>query len=149
VAPLAASDKKLKETVDLANEALGTPLGSSPEVAATFSARVRDAWSKANRILSPDYLDVHSRRVLLEQRKYQRRELMGQAWIRALLHGPMGDRPVPAYLPADLAKRLPLFTRFPARLVAEALPALDQNETHPAALRVLALARAVTGRPRR
>lgn len=148
-APLAVGDKKLKETLDLANEALGTPLGSSPEVAASFSARVRDAWLKANRILSPDYLEVHSRRVLLEQRKYQMRELMGSPWIRALLHGPMTERPVPAYLPADLAKKLPLFVKFPARLIAEALPAQDQNEQHPAALRVLALARALPGRARR
>ena len=30
------------------------------------------------------------------------------------------DRPIPTYLPADLAKRLPLFMKFPARLIAEA-----------------------------
>ncbi|MDC0743046.1 DUF2169 family type VI secretion system accessory protein [Polyangium mundeleinium] len=70
-APLAVGDKKLKETLDLANEARGTPLGSSAEVAASFSLRVREAWAKANRMLPPDYLDVHSRRVLLERRKYQ------------------------------------------------------------------------------
>lgn len=148
-APLAVGDKKLKETLDLAIEALGTPLGSSPDVAMSFSARVRDAWVRANRILSPDYLDIHSRRVLLEQRKYQHRELLGQMWIRGLLYGPLGDKPVPAYLPLELSKKLPLFVRFPVRLIAEALPALDQNEAHPAALRVLSLARAVTGRPRR
>lgn len=148
-APLAVGDKKLKETLDIAEEALATPLGSSPEVAATFSARVRDAWIKANRILAPDYLDVHSRRVLLEQRRYQLRELMGAQWIRALLHGPMTDRPIPTYVPADLAKRLPLFVRFPARLIAEALLPQEQTETSPVALRALALARTVSGRPRR
>lgn len=144
-APLALGDKKLKETLDLANEALGTPLGSSPEVAASFSMRIREAWIRANRILSPDYLDVHTRRVLLEQRKYQLRDLMGAQWIRALLHAPMTERPVPAYLPAELVRRLPLFVKFPARLIAEALPAQDQNETHSASLRVFALSRAVTG----
>lgn len=147
--PLAVGDKKLKETLDLANEALATPLGSSPEVAASFSLRVRDAWIRANRILPPDYLDVHTRRVLLEQRRYQMRDLLGAQWIRALVHTASGERPAPAYLPAELAKKLPLFVRFPARLVVEALPAQDQNEGHPVALRVLALARAVTGRTRR
>jgi len=148
-APLATGDKKLKETLDLANEALGTPLGSSPEVAASFSIRVREAWIKANRMLPPDYLDVHSRRVLLEQRKYQLRELAGASWIRALLHGTSGERPAPTYLPADLAKKLPLFTRFSARLVVELSPQQDQNESHPVALRVLALARTLASRTRR
>lgn len=148
-APLAVGDKKLKETLDLANEALGTPLGNSPEVAASFSLRVRDAWIKANRMLPPDYLDVHSRRVLLEQRKYQMRELVGASWIRSLLHGSMSDKPIPTYLPADLAKKLPLFVKFSARLIVEVLPQQDQNESHPVALRALALARTVSGRPRR
>ena len=148
-APLAVGDKKLKETLDLANDALGTPLGSSAEVASNFSLRVREAWAKANRMLPPDYIDVHSRRVLLEQRKYQKRELSGAEWIRALLHGPMADKGIPTYLPIELAKKLPLFSRFSARLVVEALPQQDQSESQVVALRVLALARTVAGRPKR
>lgn len=148
-APLAVADKKLKETIDLANEALGTPLGQSPEVAANFCVRIRDAWSKANRHLAADYLDVHSRRVLLEQRKYQKREIVGAVWIRALIHGVSGDKPIPTYLPADLSKQLPLFTKFPVRLIVEVLPQQDQNESHPIALRVHALARSIAVRPRR
>ncbi len=146
--PLAMGDKKLKETLDLANEALGTPLGSSPEVAANFAMRVRDAWNKANRMLPPDYLDVHSRRVLLEQRKYQLRELVGASWIRALLHGSSGERPVPTYLPAELLKKLPLFMKFSVRMIVELLPQQDQNEAHAVAMRVLALARTVAPRRR-
>ena len=148
-APLALGDKKLKEIIDLANEALGTPLGSSPEVAASFSIRVRDAWVKANRMLAPDYLDIHSRRVLLEQRKYQIRELIGASWIRALLHSPSTEKPIPTYLPADLKKQLPLFIKFPARLIVEILPQQDQNEPQNIALKGLALARTIAGRPRR
>ena len=148
-APLATADKKLKETIDLANEALGTPLGNSPEVAANFSGRVREAWMKANRMLASDYLDVHSRRVLLEQRKYQMRDLVGAQWIRAVLHGVSGDKPIPTYLPADLAKKLPLFIKFSVRLIVEPLPQQDQNESHPIALRVYALARTMQARGRR
>lgn len=148
-APLATGDKKLKETIDLANEALGTPLGKSPEVAANFSMRVREAWVKANRLLSPDYLDVHSRRVLLEQRKYQMRELASAQWIRAVLHGVSGDKPIPTYMPADLSKKLPLFIKFSVRMIVEVLPQQDQNEVLPIALRVYALARTIPARPRR
>ncbi|MFO0586244.1 MAG: DUF2169 domain-containing protein [Polyangiaceae bacterium] len=150
--PLAAMDKKLKETIDLASDALGTPLGSSPDVAASFSARIREAWQRANRALSTDYLDVHTRRVLLEQRRYQTREILGAQWIRALLHasgpapasGPSASTNVPVYLPAELTRRLPLFVKFPARLLVEVLPAQDQSETHPVALRALALARVIS-----
>ena len=145
---LAAGDKKLKEVVDLAAEVTKTPLGASPEVAAGFVERVRDAWTKANRLLPADYLDVHARRILLDQRAYQRRVLADAEWIRALL-SPPGDRSaIPAYLPASLARRLPLFSRFPARLVAEVVPQQDQYETHPLALRVLALARVAPARHR-
>jgi hypothetical protein len=147
--PVASSDKKLKETLDLANEVQNTPLGNSPEVASSFSLRIRDAWMKANRMLPADYLDVHSRRVLLEQRKYQMRELADAQWIRALLHGVSPERPVPTYLPADLAKKMPLFARFPARLIAEVVPQQDQSEPHPVALRVIAIARQVSARGRR
>ncbi|HRI65801.1 MAG TPA: hypothetical protein PK156_16255, partial [Polyangium sp.] len=147
--PLATADKKLKETIDLANEAMGTPLGQSPEVAANFSLRIREAWTKANRFLPPDYLDVHSRRVLLEQRKYQKRELTGEQWIRGVVFGVSGDKPIPAYLPADAGKSLPLFQKFPARLIVEVLPPQDQYEVHPIALRVHVLARTITTRPRR
>jgi hypothetical protein len=145
---LASGDKKLKETLDLAAEVQSTPLGQSPEVAQNFSLRVREAWAKANRMLPADYLDVHSRRVLLEQRRYQRRELAGKAWIRALLHLPSSDRPVPTYLPAELEKQLPLFPRFPVRLVVEVVPQQDASETHPVALRALAVARQFSARQR-
>jgi len=147
-APLASVDKKLKEMLELASAVQGTLLGSSPEVAASFSLRVREAWNRANQMLPPDYLGTHSRRILLEQRKYQIRELSDAPWIRALLHGALGTGPVPAYLPADIARRLPLFTRFPARLAALVVPQQDQNETHPVALRVLALARQIQPRGR-
>lgn len=148
-APLATGDKKLKETIDLANEALGTSLGQSPEVAANFSLRIREAWTKANRFLAADYLDVHSRRVLLEQRKYQMRELDGAQWIRGLMHGVLGEKGIPTYLPAELLKKLPLFMKLGVRMVVEVLPQQDQTEHIGISLRVHALARMISPRPRR
>jgi hypothetical protein len=53
---------------------------------------------------------------------------------------------VPAYLPEAAAARLPLFHHFPARLVAEVLPAQDQSEPRPVALRIGALAREIVRR---
>lgn len=142
--PLSAGDKKVKEVIDLAGEVMHTPLGASPAVAAGFVIRVREAWLRANRALPADYLDVHTRRLLLEQRSYQRRELWNESYIRAVL-SPLGEGSgIPTYLPASLAKQLPLYARFPARVLAEAFPQQDQAESCPVALRIAALGRVVT-----
>lgn len=141
--PLASSDKKLKEAIDVATEMLKSPMLTMPEFAEGLSARIRDAWSKANRALPADYLSACTERLLVEQRSYQKRELLDDAWIRALLTGSEGA-PVPVYLPARMAKRLPLYRRFPARLLAEVVWQQDQYETHPLALKTLALGRLPT-----
>ncbi len=125
-----------------------TPLGASPEVALGFITRLREAWSKATRILPADYLDHHARRLLLDQRLYQKRRLANATWIRALFTPAGASVPVPAYLPEAIGPWLPLFARFSARLIAEALPQQDQHESSPAALRVCALARVLAPKGR-
>ncbi len=139
--PLAAGDKKLKDAVDLAASMLDAPLQGAPEVADALGARIREAWGKANRIFPQGYLAAATERLLLDQRKYQIRELLDDTWIRALLAGPKQKTAIPTYLPAKIAKRLPLFKRFPARLAVEVLPQQDQAEAHPLALRALAIGR--------
>jgi hypothetical protein len=146
--PLAASDKKLKEVLDLVGEMMKTPLQGAPEVVDGLVSSVKEAWTKANRMLPPTYIDTHPTRVLLEQRHYQKREILDDMWIRALLSLPDLDAPVPAYIPGKLARRLPLFKRFSARLIVEVLPQQDQYETSPLALRSVALARVLPARGR-
>lgn len=146
--PLAPGDKRLKEVIDQAGEVMKTPLGDSPEVALGFIARLRDAWAKASRILPADYLDHHTRRLLLDQRLYQKRSLGNAAWLRVLFTPTGASVPVPAYLPEAMGPWIPLFTRFPARMIAEALPQQDQHESSPVALRVCALARVLPPRGR-
>lgn len=147
-APLAPGDKRLKEVVEQAGEVLKTPLGASPEVAASFIARLREAWAKASRILPADYLDHHTRRLLLDQRLYQKRSFANVAWLRALFTPSGASAAVPIYLPAALGPWMPLFTRFGARVLAEAVPQQDQHEACAAALRCFALARVLTPKPR-
>ncbi|HLM74979.1 MAG TPA: hypothetical protein VK459_19855, partial [Polyangiaceae bacterium] len=78
---------------------------------------------------------------------YQKRTLLGQEWIRALLTpapaGAGAAEAIPTYLPERLAKELPMFQRFRARAIVEARLQLDQFEAHPSALRVVALGRVV------
>ncbi|MFO0613517.1 MAG: DUF2169 domain-containing protein [Polyangiaceae bacterium] len=147
---LAPSDKRLKEVVDLAKETLGTPLGGDPEIAASFLVRLREAWSKAPKQLANGYIDAHARRLLLADRRYQRRAFQDAEWLRALLSidtGGKGNEPIvlPAYLPASIAKTLPLMTRISARLLAHVTPRQDDSESASAALRVVALGRPVFG----
>lgn len=144
VTPLIAGDKKLKETVDTVNELLKTPwLQSSSGVAEGLTLRVKEAFAQGNRMLPPSYLDTHTDRMLLEQRHYQKRTVFGELWIRSVLMPAGSQQPMPAYLPESLAKKLPMFQRFKARLIAEAHMQQDEYENHPAALKVVALGRVV------
>jgi hypothetical protein len=89
-------------------------------------------------------------RVLLGRRAYQRRALFGGDRIRALLTLPGAEAACPVYLPEALARALPMFPAFEARLLAEAHPAQDAGEAHPVALKALALGRWLSaGRRRR
>lgn len=145
VTPLIAGDKKLKETVDTVNELLKTPwLQSSSGVAEGLTLRVKEAFAQGNRMLPPSYLDTHTDRMLLEQRHYQKRTVFGELWIRSVLLPGGSQQPLPAYLPESLAKKLPMFQRFKARLIAEAHMQQDEYENHPAALKVVALGRVVS-----
>ncbi|MDC0748370.1 DUF2169 family type VI secretion system accessory protein [Polyangium mundeleinium] len=145
VSPLIAGDKKLKETVDTVNELLKTPwLSSSSGVAERLTQQVKDAFAQGNRMLPPSYLDSHTERMLLEQRHYQKRTVFGEPWIRSVLVPAGSQSLMPAYLPESLTKKLPMFQRFKARIVAEAHMQQDEYENHPAALKVVALGRVVS-----
>ena len=145
--PSARADARLAGQIDLAEEMLRADLGGSPDVAAELTAQVRDAWAQANPILPAAHLAQQVERALLGRRAYQRRDLLGKRWIRALLRPPPGDapsitmegdpphpaaQPVPAYLPAA------------AGSPAAALPPLPG----PAHRRAPAPAGAVRGAPR-
>jgi hypothetical protein len=147
--PTSRGDVGLAGLLEFAQEMAKTELQASPEVAEGLCSSVRDAWAQANQVLPATHLGQQVERALLFRRAYQRRELLGKKWIRALflLASATGATPVPAYLPAVAAARLPLFRRFPARLLAEILPPQDQSEASPVALRIAALAREIHPRP--
>lgn len=140
VGPFAASDKKLKETLDLVTEMLRTPLAGAGGIAENLTARLREAFAQAKRPLPADALEAQAERMLLEQRAYQKRAVYGKRWLRALLAA--GGAPaVPVYVPEALAGELPMFRRIKARMIAEVDQREDQYETSASALKVMALAR--------
>jgi len=141
-APFAGSDEPLKEAVDAVNELLSSPsLTRAPGVAQKLTEQLRGAFAKANRSLPAYFLDQHVARILVEERHYLQRTLYGKKWLRALLRRREKDAGVPTYLPAELRDELPLFQHFGARLLAEVDVREDQYESHPHALRVIALGR--------
>jgi hypothetical protein len=138
--PLAKDDKKLTELLEMVNELLDTPLlTGSPSAVESLLRDLTSAVQQTRRALPVKYLDAHVERVLLEKRRYQRRTVFGGPCIRALLG--QGSGALPVYLPDALAERLPLMTQLKVRMVAEVCPSQDQYESHPHALRVVALGR--------
>jgi hypothetical protein len=149
--PLASADEALKNTLRETREYLAMPDVVSPtSIVEGYTARIREAIGRGRRAATTDLLETQIERALLEGRHYQRRQVLGMNAVRALLHGGAGTgvRPAPVYLPDELARKLPLFQRFRARLIVELYLQEDQYEQHPAALKALALGR-VTPSPAR
>ncbi|MDI1429559.1 DUF2169 family type VI secretion system accessory protein [Polyangium sorediatum] len=145
VTPLVTEDnKKLKDALEAANEVLKTPLLQAPSNVEAVTSELRDAVRQSKRSVTVTQLDAHIERVLLDQRKYQKRIVFGDEQIRALCVPAGENTTVPVYLPQILAMKLPLMLKMKARLLAEAHAQQDQYESHPNALRVLALGRVVS-----
>lgn len=142
--PTAVSDKKLKEMLESVTETSKMAgIERSTSIAEALATRVRDAFMQANRQLGVAWLDMQAERILLEGRCYQKRSVLGQTFLRCLLHAPGAEEGIPTYLTESLAKTIPLLSRMRARVVAEVHAQQDQYETYPRSLRVLALARMV------
>ncbi|WP_437538988.1 DUF2169 domain-containing protein [Sorangium sp. So ce726] len=140
-APLAGNDEQLKAAVVAAQDFLKLPdLRCAPSVAEGLTTRIKEALD-GKRGAPPGYLKAQTERVLLDQRHYQKRPVLGGPHLRALLQPSGSSQQIPAYLPEALAQQLPLYQRFRSRLVAELHLQVDQSESHAVALRVLALAR--------
>jgi hypothetical protein len=140
VTPFIGGDPVLQAAVDGAVDISKTPgIEEASGVLEGLLARVRQAFGQGKRGVTWKEVEAQVERTLLEQRRYQRRTVFGQRCLRALLALPGSHALVPAYLPEDLAGKLPMFLRTRARLIAEAHTRQDQHEPHEAALRVLAV----------
>ena len=140
--PLAKDDKRLTDLLDSYAELLETPLlQGAPGAVDGLLKELQAAVQQAKRALPVKFLDAHVERVLLANRRYQKRNVFGGACIRALLTVNREGGAIPAYLPERAADKLPLATEVKVRVVAEANQSQDQYETHTHALRIVALGR--------
>jgi hypothetical protein len=140
VAPFLLADGDLERVVSAVAELARAPwLRNAGDAATTLVERVREACGRVD----PLVLDGRVERILLEQRAYQRRTILGGRFIRALLAPTGGGAMVPCYLPEALGDLLPLARSLLVRMVAEAHVRQDEADPHDAALKVLALGRVV------
>lgn len=146
VTPLLGADKKLREVVGAATEALESKWQLLDDVADRLTRRIEEAFRETARTLPAGYLEGAVAKLLLEGRHYRKRHLLGEPRIVADFFLGGSDAPVPAYLPGALEAHLPLFNRFRALAIVELRIREDQHETHPTALVVLALARSLKER---
>ncbi|MBL9023285.1 MAG: DUF2169 domain-containing protein [Myxococcales bacterium] len=142
--PFAGAEDDLGKAVERAATFLQAPgLVVAPDVARGFTQRIRDAFAASPRLVQASYLEEQTERALLERRAYQQRSAFGRRHLRGELVFLGMDGGVPTYLPEDLAKKLPMFRRFRARLLTEVHYQEDQHEAHAASFKAVALARVV------
>ena len=149
VRPDAAGDEQLREVVAAVDEALDAP-PLPAAVAAEMTAELRDAFAEGDRVFPSAELDGHARRVMLQQRQYRMRTVLGEPHVCARLcpyeSGPEAAAAIVTYLPCAAAEHLPLAPRFDVRLLGELHLRQDEQEPHPGALRVVAIGRMSTMR---
>lgn len=144
VAPFAPGDEKLSSEVDLVRGFLSAAeLGCSSSMQEALTVRLWTAFARAKRAVAAETLQSHADAVLLQRRRFQHREVFGGDHVRAVLDAGGAHGPLPTYLPASVASSLPLYQQIRARLIAEVHPSVDQHESCPIALRVVAFARNV------
>ncbi|WP_437599755.1 DUF2169 family type VI secretion system accessory protein [Sorangium sp. So ce590] len=144
VTPLAGLDKQLKDAIDSVGELLKSPyLQSSTGVVDRLTQQLKEHLAQSQRALPAGQIEAYTERLLLEQRRYQTRKVLGDVWIRALLAGGV-QRALPLYLPKALEHRLPMMTSLKVRILAEAHLRQDQLEPSRYALKAIALGRVFT-----
>jgi hypothetical protein len=142
--PLAKDNKRLQDVLASVDEVMETPLLLGAAGASEGLLReILAAVAQSKRALPVKALEEHVERVLLGQRAYQLRTVLGGPQIRAALVPGRDGPTLVSYLPESVAPKLPLSLRFRARMIAEVHPSPDPQESAPLALRVVALGRLV------
>lgn len=135
-------DEALRAAVAAAKDFVQTPgLSASPEVSASLTRRIQEAFVREKTALPADYLGVNMERVLLMGRHHQRRDVFGETHVRALVIFPGENAAYIGYLPAHVPADLPMWKRLRTRLLVEVHAAQDQFETQALALKIVAIAR--------
>ncbi len=135
IQPLLAKDKALAEAHELAKTAL--------EGTWTLPRSIDQALKKLREALSKDVqggIEQSARRQVLERKDLDQRAVLGAQHIRASLAF-TDTQSMTIYLPQVMKDRLPLYERFPVRILATVHPRQDPQEASQSALVAEAVAR--------
>lgn len=140
---VAGTDKRMLGAIAVAQEAAAASLPPAPETLKNLTKQIETASISLN--LPPRFLVNHVERILVENRHYKRRMILGAQRVRADLVF-AGGEVMPMYLLDDAAKSLPLLPSFPVMTVCEIRPREDLAEQQSEALLCVALGRVLHGR---
>lgn len=140
VATYLKDNEALREEVESARDILNNQ-DVAPEAAADLTKRIEKELAGIEG-LDVATIDARIERMLLEQRAYEKKNVLGKVLVRALIS--VNGNEMPCYLQRDVADALPLYRELPARMIAELHPRQDQREESPRALAVIALGRVVS-----
>lgn len=136
------ADEGLRAAVEAADKFLARPgLLATPAVCEGLHTRIREVFAREKKVLPGDYLDKQVERALLSGRHYQKREVLGGTFLRAMIWMAGEREGVLGYVPEELGKKLPMYRRVGVRVIGEVLPQQDQFEARGLALRVVAAGR--------
>jgi len=141
--PFAAGDEELGNAIKAARDFLDAAGDlAAASVCESLSSRIRDCFARVRRSVGQDYLQREADRALCEQRRYRVGQYAGAPHARSLLAA--SDRStLLCFIPKAALPFLPLSSKLESRLLAEAAPLGDQFESHPFALRLVALGRQI------
>lgn len=141
LSPHASAGDALQRALDLAKDALKEPEIWGASALRAHLTSVQEAYGQSKRPVLLAAIKAQVGRALLERRRYHRVVVFGGPHLCARLRMAGGEQTIPLYLPEAMALVLPLRQSIAARLIAEAHLSADEEEAHPVALRVVALAR--------
>ncbi len=140
--PVAAADKKFKETHDVVLELGKSDRKVTLPMIESGLVRLRQAFLAAGKGFPAGYLETSAEHWLVEERKYQKRVVLGEERLIASVQiGSSGS--LPLYLPLALEAILPTVPRFKVRVLAEPHARQDAPEGDPTSLVAVAIARVV------
>lgn len=144
---LALGDKRFKESHDAASELVKSTRKVTVPMLDGARERLRQAFVAAGSKAYPSgYLESTTERILVDERKYQKRMVLGDQRLVAHLTPAGSGTPLPIYLPAELENVIPALVRFKARVLCEPHAKQDASDgDSTTVLLVLAFAR-VLGR---
>ncbi len=135
--PLATTNKKVKDLVDIADDMLGKPIVFKGP-AANLTAKIREQFG-ASSVVAQNEANVVIDQTLLERQAYQKRQFFDKKWLRGTLK--VGGASMTAYLPEAVLGNMPAFNELRIKVVAELKPKMTADDGADFSVFVFAIAR--------